>query len=157
MATLNRVRTYDASVTQQRAIPLTKLASWLLVAAFTISSAYQLYRSTVMEVPAHDRFDLSIAVIYGVFFSIAVLVGTGRRWAPWLGLVASVGWTLVGILYYYPVITPVRTFGPIDWTEAVVYLGLIFTAGVLCVCDLCGVALTVGRLPEQIRPAQDTR
>ncbi len=148
MATLNRVRTYDASITQQRAIPLTKLASWLLVAAFTISSAYQLYRSTVLEVPAYDRFDLFTAVIYAIFFGIAVLVGTGRRWAPWLGLIATICWTLVGIFYYYPVITPVRTFGLIDWTEAVVYLGLIFTAGVLCVCDLCGVALIVRRRPN---------
>ena len=148
MTTLNRVRPYEALDTYTRTLPLTQFASWLLLAAFTISCVYQFYRSTVMEVPAHDGFDLFTALIYGIFFGIAVLVGTGRRWAPWLGLITSVFFTLLGIFYYYPVITLVRTFGAIDWTEAVVYLGLIFTAGVLCVCDLCGVALIVGRRPD---------
>ncbi len=157
MTTLNHVSTYKASDIHTRAVPLTQLASWLLVAAFTISSVYQIYRSTVMEVPAHDRFDLFTAVIYGILIGIAVLVGTGRRWTTWIGLITSVFFTLLGIFYYYPVITPVRTFGPIDWTEAVVYLGLIFTAGVLCLCHLCGAALTVGRQPAQIRPVQAAR
>lgn len=137
-------RTYstprEATVTG-RTVSLTRLASYLLVAAFVLSAAYQLYRSTVMETPAYDRFDLPTLVMYGLLGGLSFAAGTGRRWGPLLVVFLSIAFTLMGIFYYYPVITPVRTFGPIDWAEGVLYCGLIFAAGVLSLCDLLGVAL----------------
>lgn len=124
-----------------RSVSIPKLAGWLLILAFVISAAYQLYRSTIMALPAYDAFSLSSVLVYSCALAISWLATTGRCWAIWLAFVTSVLWMLIGILFYFPTITALRVFGPIDWAEGVLYLALIFAAGVLLALDLLGVSL----------------
>lgn len=125
-----------------RTVSLARLAGWLLILAFVISAAYQLYRSTIMALPAYDAFGLSSVLLYSCALAISWLATTGRRWATWLAFVTSMLWILLGILFYFPTITALRVFGPIDWAEGVLYLALIFAAAVLLALDLLGVSLT---------------
>ncbi len=130
------------SAAPTRSIPLGVLASRLLLIAFTLSVAYQVYRAMVKEVPAYDNFDLFTGVSYAVFIGLSLLAGVRKSWAPWLTLTMSICFTLIGILYYYPTITPLRSFGVIDWTEGLLFSGLILAAGVLSVCELLGLTLS---------------
>lgn len=139
--TIGRLETAPAA----RALSASTLASRLLYVAFAISALYQLFRSTQMELPAYDSFDLTAAIYYGLCFGIATTLATGRAWAKWLNLAAAIGWNLVGIFFYYPTMTAGRTFGLLGWAEATLYLGLIFAAGVLIACDLAGITLTSAR------------
>jgi hypothetical protein len=111
----------------------------VLLATFTLSLCYEVYRDTVMAgVTSFDAFNPMLAVFYVACFGMTFLARVQRRWISWLMLLFTLGLIAVGIFYYDPVILPARHPGYIDWFESVAYLGLLFIAAFLCLQELWG-------------------
>jgi hypothetical protein len=112
---------------------------WALVATFTLSLSYEVYRDIAKAgVSSFDAFNSALAIFYLVCFGMTFLVRTNQRWAWWCMLLFTLGLIALGTFYYDPVILPARHPGPIDWFESVAYLGLLFIAAFLCLQQLRG-------------------
>jgi phosphatidylserine synthase len=122
--------------------------SWVLIAAFVLSLAYELYRSTAKH--GTSKYDSMRSFLtqelpfYAVVFVLAVLVRTGWRWVAWTALAVGVALIIVSIFYYSPTVLPQRKPGPIDWLEDKLYTGLLFVAVALLAYDLLGKTLVPG-------------
>jgi hypothetical protein len=71
------------------------------------------------------RGGIPLYVLAGV---VVGLMLTGREWTAWLGLIFAAGSILVSIFYYNPQIMLERRPGILDWTEDLVFTGLLFVA-----------------------------
>ncbi len=120
---------------------------WTLVTAQSVSALYQLYRSTIMEAPQYDAFGTGAVIGYAVLFGFAFLARLGKRWTWWLTLLSTTALNLFGIFVYYPQTTTARRFGLIDWTEGVVYVGLLFVAATMSALNLAAVTLAPDKEP----------
>jgi hypothetical protein len=121
---------------------------WILLAAFTISLCYEVYRDTVMAgATSFDAFNPALAIFYVACFGMTFLVRVNRRWISWAMLFFTLGLIAVGMFYYDPEILPARHPGYVDWFESVVYLGLLFIAAFLCLQEVCGRTLIPGAQP----------
>jgi hypothetical protein len=125
---------------------LDKQAAWVLVAAFVLSLAYEVYRATAKAgTSPHDSaasFVKNNVVLYVVAAVVIILLFAGFGWAPWVGLIFSAVVTAASILYYNPKILLERDPGLIDWFEDLVFTSLVFLAMALLVYHVLGVTLT---------------
>lgn len=120
------------------------LASNLLLTAFTISMAFQLYRASVGFNPDVDRFGLDAAAVYAFGFLVSLAVRTDRRWIWWavgLLLILNLVYAVVG---YYPTVYAARPLGFLDWLEGTLYTGLLMAALGCTVLRLTGTVLSAG-------------
>ena len=136
-----------STTTRTSALSYHVVTSWTLVSAQTISALYQVYRSTIMEVPQSDAFGAPAVIGYTILFTLALLVRLGRRWTWWLTLLSTLAMLNFGIFFYFPDVTAARQFGPIDWIEGVVYVGLLFVAAIMSIFSLAGVTLAPDTKP----------
>lgn len=121
---------------------------WILLATFTLSLGYEVYRDTVMAgATAFDAFNPALAIFYAVCFGMTLLTRVNQRWVSWVMLLFTLGLIAVGMFYYDPEILPARHPGYADWFESVVYLGLLFIAAFLCLQEVCGRTLIPGEQP----------
>lgn len=120
-------------------------AAWVLAAAFTMSLAYELWRSTVKAgTSRHDSMKVFVAqgiVIYVVAAGVIYVLAAGVTGSAWVGLVFSVVSILVSIFYYNPVVMLERNPGLIDWVEDLVFTGLLFVAAALLLYEVIGKSL----------------
>ncbi len=120
-------------------------AAWVLLAAFAISLAYELWRSTAKAgTSRHDSMRVFITqgiVIYVVGAVVVGLLLAGVAGAAWIGLVTAVGGILVSVFYYNPVVMPERQPELIDWVEDLVFTGLLFVAAALLAYEVLGKSL----------------
>jgi hypothetical protein len=120
-------------------------AAWVLVAAFVLSLAYELYRATVKAgTSPHDSatsFVKNNVALYVVAALVIALLFAGFGWAPWAGLIFSAVVTAASILYYNPKILLERDPGVVDWFEDLVFTGLVFLAMALLVYQVLDVTL----------------
>lgn len=120
-------------------------AAWVLVAAFLLSFAYEVYRATVKAgTSQHDSpqsFAKNNLVFYAIATIVIVLLFMGSDWAAWVGLVFSAGAIAASILYYNPKIMLERAPGVIDWFEDMVFTGLLFVAAGLLLYQVSGTTL----------------
>lgn len=106
-------------------------AAWVLVVAFVVSIAYELYRATIRA--GDSRYDSTRAFVeqlpvYTAATAVIVVLFTGEDWAAWIGLTFCVVAILVSIFYYNPRILPARRPGLLDWLEDLAFTGLLFVA-----------------------------
>jgi hypothetical protein len=120
-------------------------AAWVLVAAFVLSLAYELYRATAKAgTSPHDSaasFVKNNVALYVVAALVIVLLFAGFGWAPWVGLIFSAVVTAASILYYNPKIMLERDPGIVDWFEDLVFTSLVFLTMALLVYQVLGVTL----------------
>jgi hypothetical protein len=120
-------------------------AAWVLVAAFVLSLAYELYRATAKAgTSPHDSaasFVKNNVALYVVAALVIALLFAGFGWAPWVGLIFSAVVTAASILYYNPKIMLERDPGIVDWLEDLVFTSLVFLAMALLVYQVLGVTL----------------
>jgi phosphatidylserine synthase len=128
-----------------RSVDLVGQAAWILVAAFVLSLAYELYRATVKAgTSPHDSMAAFVRTDLALYVVAAVVIASlfaGFRWAPWVGLIFSAAVTAVSILYYNPKIMPARKPGLLDWFEDLVFTGLNILATALLLYQVLGVTL----------------
>ena len=118
---------------------------WILLATFTLSLGYEVYRDTVMAgATSFDAFNPALAIFYLACFGMTFLVRLNRSWTSWLMLFFTLGLIAVGMFYYDPEILPARHPGYVDWFESVAYLGLLFIAAFLCLQEVRGRMLIPG-------------
>ena len=121
-------------------------AAWLLVSAFALSLAYELYRATAKRgTSPHDSmraFAKNNIVFYGIAAIVIALLFTDLVWAPWVGLAFCAVSITASITFYGPKILIERAPGAIDWFEDILFTALLFTAAVFLVYDAAGVTLT---------------
>jgi hypothetical protein len=123
---------------------LVRHAAWVLAVTFAISVAYELWRATAKAgTSRHDTMSNLVwgLVLYAVSAAVIVALFLGVGWAPWAGLVLSVGWILNSILYYNPTIMLERQPGVVDWIEDLVFTGLLFVAATLLFYEVLGMEL----------------
>jgi hypothetical protein len=120
-------------------------AAWILVAAFGLSLAYELYRATAKAgTSRHDSmqsFARNNIAFYLIATIVIALLFAASEWAAWVGLLFSAGAIVASILYYNPTIMLERVPGIIDWLEDIVFTGLLFVAAALLLYDVLGVTL----------------
>ena len=124
---------------------LVEQAAWVLVAAFVLSLAYELYRATAKAgTSSHDSMAAFVKNNLALYVVAALVIGflfAGFRWAPWVGLIFSAVVTVASILYYNPKIILERKPGIIDWFEDLVFTSLVFLAMALLGYQVLGVTL----------------
>jgi len=123
---------------------LVRQAAWVLAVTFAISVAYELWRATAKAgTSRHDTMSNLLwgLVLYGFSAAVIVALFLNAVWAPWAGLVLSVGWILNSIFYYNPTIMLERQPGVIDWIEDLAFTGLLFVAATLLLYDVLGMEL----------------
>lgn len=124
-------------------VPTTTHAGWTLLAAFTLSMAYELYRVTARAgTSPHDTpraFLTQLLPFYAVAAALVAMLfrAGGAAWAAWTGLIACVLLILLSIFYYNPRILPQRRPGLIDWAEDLLYTGLLFVAATQLAYAVC--------------------
>lgn len=120
-------------------------AAWVLVAAFALSFAYELYRATMkVGTSPHDSMQSFVknnVAFYLIASAVIALLFAGLEWAPWIGLVFSGGSIAASILYYNPRIMMERGPGIIDWFEDIIFTGLLLVAAALLLYSVLGVTL----------------
>ncbi len=119
-------------------------ASWILVATFALSLAYEFYRATAKKgVSQYDSMrGLTFSIpLYIVGFGSAALARVDAAWAAWIVMIVVVVLILVSIFYYNPVMMLARKPGPIDWFEDLVYTGLLFVVAFLMAYSLLDTTL----------------
>ena len=120
-------------------------AGWVLVTAFALSFVYELYRATVKRgTSRHDSMQSFVknnVAFYAIASIVIALLFTGFEWAPWIGLVFSVGAVGASILYYNPKIMMERGPGIVDWFEDIVFTGLLLVAAALLLYSILGITL----------------
>jgi len=120
------------------------LSAWVLIVTFAISLAYELWR--VVARPGVSRYDSWPAFwreswLYVLAAVVIVLLLLGVPFAAWIGLVFSVVFILVSILYYNPQMMAERKPGIIDWIEDLVYTGGLFIAAAFLTLEVSGLVL----------------
>jgi hypothetical protein len=79
-------------------------AAWVLIAAFVLSLAYELYRATAKAgTSPHDSAASLVknnVALYVIAALVIVLLFAGFGWAPWVGLIFSAVVTAASILRY---------------------------------------------------------
>jgi phosphatidylserine synthase len=120
-------------------------AAWVLLTAFVLSLAYELYRATAKAgTSPHDSkqsFVKNNLALYAVAAVVIALLFGGFEWAPWVGLIFSAVVTGASILYYNPKIILERSPGVFDWFEDLTFTSLVFLAMALLVYQVLGVTL----------------
>lgn len=115
-------------------VPSTIHAAWTLVAAFTLSFAYEIYRVTARAgTSSHDTPRAFVTQLVPFYLLAAALVTLLFRfgdtpWAASVGLIACMILILVSVGYYNPHVLPQRRPALVDWAEDLVYTGLLFVA-----------------------------
>lgn len=120
---------------------LVRHAAWVLAVTFAISVLYELWRATAKAgTSRHDTMNnlLGGLVLYGVSAAVVVALFLDVGWAPWAGLVLSVGWIVNSIVYYNPRVMIERRPGVVDWFEDLVFTGLLFVAATLLLHEVLG-------------------
>lgn len=120
-------------------------AAWVLLAAFALSLAYELYRATVKAgTSTHDSWGSFVknnVALYVVAAVVIALLFAGLDWAPWVGLTFSAVVTAASILYYNPKILVKRDPRLLDWFEDLVFTSLVFLGMALLSYQVLGVTL----------------
>jgi hypothetical protein len=120
-------------------------AAWVLVAAFVLSLAYEVYRATVKAgTSVHDSrasFVKNNVALYVIAALVITLLFAGFEWAPWVALVFSAVVTAASILFYNPKIMLERDPGLVDWFEDMVFTALVFLAMALLAYQVLDVTL----------------
>jgi len=110
-------------------------AAWVLLAAFSISCIYEIYRATVKKGTSqydNTRVFLTVGVpFYTVSFGVTAFLFTGYDWASWVALAYVILLIGIAMFFYSPKIALKRKPGLIDWVENLLYLGLLFSAGTI--------------------------
>lgn len=124
---------------------LERHAAWVLVATYTLSLIYELWRATAKAgASRHDSIGTFLKqdlVLYVMAAIVIALLFAGVPGAAWIGLVFSVVFILVSILFYNPKIMLERKPGLIDWFEDLTYTGLLFVAAALLLYEVTGWSL----------------
>ena len=124
---------------------LETLAAWVLVVAFVLSLAYELWRATAKAgTSRHDSlraFLIQDLWLYAVAAVVIFLLFAGFPFAAWIGLVFAVLVILVSVFYYNPKMMLERKPGMIDWFEDLVYTGLLFVAAAFLLLEVAGLTL----------------
>jgi hypothetical protein len=123
---------------------LVRHAACVLAVTFAISVVYELWRATAKAgTSRHDTLSNLLwgLVLYAVSAAVIVALFLSVGWAPWAGLVLSVGWILNSIFYYNPTIMLERQPGVVDWIEDLVFTGLLFVAATLLLYEVLGMEL----------------
>ena len=118
------------------------LTSTLLLLAFGISAAFQLYRASLGTGAEVDQFSAAAAAVYAAGLALALALRADRRWIWWTTgvlLTVNLGYGVVG---YYPMVYAARPLTPLDWLEGTAYTGLLLTALGCTVLRLTEVRLT---------------
>jgi hypothetical protein len=118
------------------------LTSALLLTAYAVSAAFQLYRASLGTGLAVDRFGADAAVAYLVFLAVAVAARSGRRLVAYAVAVIVTANLAYGVVGYYPAVHAARPMDLGDWLEGTVFLGLLGTSLLLTVLRLAHVTLT---------------
>ncbi len=117
-------------------------AAWVLVATYTLSLVYELWRATAKAgATRHDGMDVFLKqdlILYVMAVIVIALLFLGVTGAAWVGLIFSVVFILVSIFYYNPKIMLEREPGLIDWFEDLTYTGLLFVAATLLLYEVLG-------------------
>jgi hypothetical protein len=120
-------------------------AAWILMAAFVLSSVYELYRATTKAgTSRHDSMQSFVRNNVGFYVVAAIVIAllfVGPEWAAWVGLLFSGGAIVASIVYYNPTIMLERAPGIIDWFEDIAFTGLLFVATALLLYEVLGVTL----------------
>jgi hypothetical protein len=121
---------------------LTGHAAWILTVTFAMSLVYELYRSTAMAgTSRHDSMQVFLMKGLPLYIVAAVVIAAlfaGMSWAPWAGLLLSVGTIFMATFYYNPHVIFERKPRIIDWIEDLVFTGLAFVAAALLLYDVSG-------------------
>ena len=132
-------------MTESGASVLQLHAAWTLVATYAISLLYELWRATAKAgTSRHDSLRVFLTQDLVLYVVAAVVIGLLFADAPgaaWVGLVFCVLGILLSILYYNPRIMLERQPGLVDWTEDLVYTGLLFVATTQLVYEVAGRTL----------------
>jgi hypothetical protein len=120
------------------------LASTLLLIAYAISAAFQVYRASLGTGLSVDQFGLPTAVGYAVFLGLAVAVRLDRTWIWWLAGVVVTANLAFGVVVYYPTVHAARPMDLFDWAEGTLFTGLLLAALGCTVLRLTGTTLTAG-------------
>ena len=122
-------------------------AAWALGISSSISLAYELWRAIGKAgASRHDsmhEFLTRVLALYVLAAVVITLLLVGVTGAAWIGLIFSVVFIFVSILYYNPRIMLERLGGQpgiIDWAEDLIYTGL-FVAAVLLAYEVLGRTL----------------
>jgi phosphatidylserine synthase len=120
-------------------------AAWVLVAAFALSLAYELYRATMKAgTSPHDSaasFVKNNVPLYVVATLVIILLFADVGWAPWVGLIFSAVVVAASVLFYNPSILLERDPGVVDWFEDLVFTSLVFLAMALLIYQVLDVTL----------------
>ena len=123
-------------------------AAWALLIAYSISLVYELWRAIGKAgASRHDsmhEFLTRVLALYVLAAVVITLLFLGVTGAAWVGLIFSVVFIVVSIVYYNPKIMLERLGGQpglIDWAEDLVYTGLLFVAAVLLLYEVLGRSL----------------
>lgn len=122
------------------------LTAWVLVATFTLSLGYEIWRATAKSgASRHDSpraFLIQDLWLYVVATAVIILLFAGVPFAAWIGLIFAIVLILVSVFYYNPKMMLERKPGMIDWFEDLVYTGLLFVAAAFLLLEVSGLALT---------------
>lgn len=119
-------------------------AGWALLVAMVLSVTYELYRAVLKAgVSRYDsrRSFLLYLPLYIAGAAVAGALIAGVSWAPPVAVLLAVGSILVSVLYYNPRVMLERSPGLIDWTEDLVFTGLLFVSAALLLYQMLGVTL----------------
>ncbi|WP_196260343.1 hypothetical protein [Pelagibacterium limicola] len=120
-------------------------AAWVLTVTFTISIAYEAWRTLRRgHVSEHDSVAAFIKglPIYGIAVLAIALMFLNVPAANWIGLALALAGIGVSIFYYNPTIMMVRAPEVIDWIEDMVFTGLLFIAAAILIYDITGFTLS---------------
>ena len=124
---------------------LESLTAWVMVVAFALSLAYELWRSTAKSgTSRHDSvraFLIQDLWLYVVAAVVIFLLFAGVPFAAWIGLIFAILLILVSVFYYNPKMMLERKPGMIDWFEDLVYTGLLFVAAAFLLLEVSGLTL----------------
>jgi hypothetical protein len=124
---------------------LETLTAWVMVVAFALSLAYELWRSTAKSgTSRHDSvraFLIQDLWLYVVAAVVIFLLLAGVPFAAWIGLIFAILLILVSVFYYNPKMMLERKPGVIDWFEDLVYTGLLFVAAAFLLLEVSGLTL----------------
>ena len=123
---------------------LESLSAWVLVVTFALSLIYEVWRATAKAgVSRHDSVGALVRELwlYVLAAIVIVLLFVGVPFAAWVGLIFSVVFIVVSIVYYNPRMMVERKPGIIDWVEDLVYTGLLFVVAAFLTLEVSGLTL----------------
>src|SRR4051794_14367103 len=91
------------------------LTSALLLTAYVVSAAFQLYRASLGTGLQVDRFGADAAVAYLVFLAVAVAARSRRRLVAYAVAVIVTANPAYGVVGYYPALHAAPPMDPRDW------------------------------------------